>query len=65
MAHVTFIHGISKQLAVDNLLKVWCRALADAVEPVSLGDSGITSSMVYWSDLMYGEPASIALRSKA
>ncbi len=56
MAHVTFIHGISNQPAADELLKVWCRALADASEPVSLNDSGVTSSMVYWADLMYAQP---------
>jgi len=56
MAHVTFIHGISNQPAPDELLPVWCRALADAAAPVSLSDSGISSSLVYWADLMYHEP---------
>src|ERR1044071_5283390 len=56
MGHVTFIHGISNQPAANDLLKVWCRSLADAAEPLSLQDAGITSSMVYWADLMYAEP---------
>jgi hypothetical protein len=56
MAHVTFIHGISNQPAAKDLLKVWCRSLAEAAEPISLQDAGITTSMVYWADLMYTEP---------
>ncbi len=56
MPHVTFIHGISNQPAASELLKVWCRALADATEPLSLHDSGVTTSLVYWSDLMYAHP---------
>ena len=57
MAHVTFIHGISNQPAAADLLKVWVRALSDATEPLSLSDAGVTTSLIYWSDLMYAAPA--------
>jgi hypothetical protein len=56
VAHVTFIHGISNKPPADDLLRIWQRALADAADPLSLGDQGITSSMVYWADLMYAAP---------
>ena len=56
MAHVTFIHGISNKLPADDLLRIWRRALADAVEPLPLGDLGVTSTMVYWADLLYDKP---------
>ena len=56
MAHVTFIHGISNKPPADDLLRIWQRALADAADPLSLSDQGITSSMVYWADLMYAAP---------
>lgn len=56
MAHVTFIHGIANKPRADDLLNIWRRALADAVEPLSLSDQGVTSSMVYWADLMYPAP---------
>lgn len=53
MAHVTFIHGISNKPPREELERIWVRALANAVEPLSLGDSGVTTSMVYWADLLY------------
>lgn len=56
MAHVTFIHGISNKPPPDDLLRIWCRALADAAEPVSLRDLAVTSSQVYWADLLYEKP---------
>ncbi len=56
MPHVTFIHGISNKPPVDDLLRIWRNALADATEPLPLGDYGVTSSMVYWADLLYGRP---------
>jgi hypothetical protein len=56
MAHVTFIHGIANKPPAEDLLRIWCRALADAAEPVALGDMGVTTSLVYWADLMYEKP---------
>ena len=53
MAHVTFIHGISNKPPADDLLRIWGEAMANAAEPLPLGDLGVTSSMVYWADLLY------------
>lgn len=56
MAHVTFIHGIANKPPADDLLAIWRRTLANATEPLPLGDLGITTSLVYWADLMYETP---------
>ena len=67
MPHVTFIHGISNKPPADDLLRIWREALADAAEPLPLGDLGVTSSMVYWADLLYEKPDEdlAALRGRA
>jgi hypothetical protein len=56
MPHVTFIHGISNKPPADDLLRIWRGALAEAAEPLPLGDLGVTSSMIYWADLLYEKP---------
>ena len=56
MPHVTFVHGISNKPPADDLLRIWRNALADAAAPLPLGDLGVTSTMVYWADLLYAEP---------
>lgn len=56
MPHVTFIHGIANKPPADELLEIWRRALADD-GGIDLGTKGITSSMVYWADVLYSEPA--------
>ena len=56
MPHVTFIHGISNKPPPEDLLRIWRRTLADAVYALPLGDLGVTSSLVYWADLMYDKP---------
>jgi len=56
MAHVTFIHGIANKPPSADLLRIWRRALDDAAEPLPLGELGVTSSLVYWADLMYEKP---------
>jgi len=57
MAHVTFIHGISNKPAADELLKIWRRSLADTGDdPLALGSLGVTSTLVYWADVMYASP---------
>lgn len=56
MAHVTFIHGIANKPPADDLLRIWREALANAAEPLPLGDLGVTSSLVYWADLLYEKP---------
>jgi len=56
MAHVTFIHGIANKPPEADLLRLWRQALANSAEPLPLGDHGVSSSLVYWADLMYAEP---------
>jgi hypothetical protein len=56
MAHITFVHGIANKPPADDLLAIWQRTLAQASEPVPLGDLGVTASIVYWADLMYERP---------
>lgn len=56
MPHVTFIHGIANKPPAEDLLRIWREALANAAEPVPLGDLGVSSSLVYWADLLYEKP---------
>ncbi len=57
MAHVTFIHGISNKPAADELLNIWRRSLADTGDdPLALGALGVSSSLVYWADVLYPAP---------
>jgi hypothetical protein len=56
MAHVTFIHGIANKPAPAELLRIWRETLANAAEPLPLGDLGVSSELVYWADLMYDKP---------
>jgi hypothetical protein len=58
MPHVTFIHGIANKPPADDLLRIWCRTLADAAETLPLSDLGVTTSLVYWADLIYEKPDS-------
>lgn len=55
MPHVTFIHGISNKPPPDQLLRIWRDGLATG-DGVDLGAEGVTSSMVYWADVLYDEP---------
>jgi hypothetical protein len=55
MPHVTFVHGIGNKPPADQLLGIWERSLAyDG--GFDLGTRGVTSTMVYWADVMYPEP---------
>ena len=54
MPHVTFIHGIANKPPKDKLLNDWVSFLADG--GLSLDDEDVSSSMVYWADVMYPEP---------
>src|SRR5262247_4265216 len=56
MPHATLIHGISNKPPPEDLLRIWRETLANAAEPVPLGDLGVTSSLVYWADLLYEKP---------
>ncbi len=53
MGHITFIHGIMNQPSPARLLNVWKRDLADGGDGVDVDVYGVTSSMVYWADVMY------------
>lgn len=55
MPHITFVHGISNKPAPDALHDLWRRALARG-NGIDLGAAGVTSSMVYWADVMYASP---------
>lgn len=55
MPHITFIHGISNKPAKDTLLQIWLRSLEEK-DGIDLGSSGVTTSMVFWADVMYGDP---------
>lgn len=56
MPHVTFIHGIANKPPKEKLLEDWKSYLSDG--GLSLEDEDVTSSMVYWADVMYPEPES-------
>jgi hypothetical protein len=58
MAHVTFIHGIGNKKEKQRLLTGWEFALEDG--GLDLGAEGITSSMVYWADVLYPKPVGAA-----
>lgn len=56
MPHVTFVHGMCNKPPAADLLRIWRGALADGSDPLPLGDLGVTSSLVYWADLLYENP---------
>jgi hypothetical protein len=56
MAHITFVHGIGNKPQRDELGAQWRTALADD-DGLDLDEFGVTSTMVYWADLLYGRPA--------
>ena len=51
MPHITFIHGIANKPPEDILLQDWVSSLEQG--GLNLGASGVTTSMVYWADVMY------------
>jgi hypothetical protein len=54
MAHVTFIHGMCNKPPAEDLLRFWTQCMAEEPEPLRLGS--VTSSLVYWADLLYDKP---------
>ena len=58
MAHVTFIHGISNKPDPASLLEQWRVALLDD-DGIDLAALGVSSSMVYWADVLYPQPAPV------
>jgi len=53
---VTFVHGIGNKPERKDLLEQWRVALVDD-DGVDLAAMGVTSSMVYWADVLYEAPA--------
>ena len=62
MAHVTFIHGMANKPPHDALLEFWRRSLAES-DGLDLGTENVTSSMVYWANVMYPEALKEATES--
>ena len=56
MAHITFVHGIANKPPEADLHRVCRDALGDGDDPLPLGDLGVTSSCVYWADVLYSDP---------
>ncbi|MBB3525911.1 hypothetical protein HJB84_28450 [Rhizobium sp. NZLR1b] len=56
MTHVTFIHGIGNKPKAKELHDIWLRSLATGAGGIDLGGEGVTSSMVYWADVLYADP---------
>ena len=56
MPHVTMIHGIGNKREADRLLASWEYALRDG--GLDLAGNGVTTSMVYWADVLYEAPSS-------
>lgn len=56
MPHVTFVHGISNKPPENDLLRLWREAMANAEDSLPMGDLGVSSSIVYWADLLYEAP---------
>ena len=56
MPHITCIHGLLNKPPKEVLLQIWRDALKE--KGLDLDAAGVTSSMVYWADVMYEEPKS-------
>jgi hypothetical protein len=52
VGHITFVHGIANKPDPDTLLDTWRAALVDD-DGVDLAELGVTTSMVYWADMLY------------
>lgn len=67
MAHVTFIHGISNKPDEKKLTRIWLDALAKESDinnvGIDLGAEGVTTSMIYWADVLYDNPEEILQES--
>src|SRR5689334_14082361 len=67
MPHVTFIHGIANKPEENKLKRIWLDALANDRlgngDGIDLGASGVTTSMIYWADVLYDKPEEIVAES--
>jgi len=63
MPHITFIHGISNKPAENKLKQIWLDALTNDLlnngDGLDLGAMGVTTSMIYWADVLYAKPEEI------
>lgn len=57
MPHVTFIHGIANKPPREKLLENWEAYLEQG--GLNLATQGVSTSMVYWADVMYAEPEAL------
>lgn len=55
MPHVTFIHGLANKCEAKALLRAWGNALGRD-DGLQLGALGVTTTMVYWADVLYPSP---------
>jgi hypothetical protein len=56
--HVTFIHGIGNKPDAQALRRHWLRTLAGY--DLDLNAQGVSTSLVYWADLLYPAPAPVS-----
>lgn len=67
MPHITFIHGIANKPEESALKKIWLKALSNDPlnndDGIDLGANGVTSSMIYWADVLYDKPDEILQES--
>ena len=56
LSHITFIHGIANKPNSEDLLHLWRSAISNSRADLNLGSFGVTTSMVYWADVMYAKP---------
>lgn len=58
--HITFIHGIANKPTAEKLLIEWKNSLVSDYkgngDDIDLDTLGITTSMVYWADVLYDNP---------
>lgn len=59
MRHVTFVHGIGNKPDQAHLLALWKEALLGN-GGIDLDAAGVSSSMVYWADVLHAEPLIMA-----
>lgn len=60
MSHITFIHGIANKPDSETLLASWLRSLKNSNIGLDIEAEGVTTSMVYWADVLYSNPLSSA-----
>ena len=59
MAHIVFVHGLDNKPESGYLHQLWKRKLGHDSGP-DLDANGVAGAMVYWADVFYPEPDTIA-----